>query len=366
MNSIVALLVNLPTMFILYLMTYYTQSLSGKRQFYGVSLNSDYFTREEFKSLDKGYKKLITIGFVISLVILLISIYVFKAYEFASIFPILAYCLYIFGVYVYTYKKVMAVKKELALNISDIDLPKTKIAFDTDFINKKNKIIKRYSIIYLVPNLVVLLLGVYILAKYNSIPNIIPTHWGPSGVADAFCEKSVIKVLSQVIMSVGLCLIIYLSSIYSLRSRIKLNTENLEYSKKLSLYFLNRIGFTFLLLNISMCVIFFETLLGLYTGNNISPAILWISTFVMIVASIYLVYIYYRASIKTKDSAYSTDDDDSVWILGCIYNNPNDPSLFVQKRFGVGWTINVASTKGKLFFASPFILIIISLVLIIM
>ena len=49
MNSIVALLVNLPTMFILYLMTYYTQSLSGKRQFYGVSLNSDYFTREELK-----------------------------------------------------------------------------------------------------------------------------------------------------------------------------------------------------------------------------------------------------------------------------------------------------------------------------
>ena len=50
-------------------------------------------------------------------------------------------------------------------------------------------------------------------------------------------------------------------------------------------------------------------------------------------------------------------------FFGSIYNNPNDPSLFVQKRFGVGWTVNIGNTKGKLFFFSPFIIVIVVLII---
>ncbi|ANE45693.1 hypothetical protein SY83_04570 [Paenibacillus swuensis] len=35
-------------------------------------------------------------------------------------------------------------------------------------------------------------------------------------------------------------------------------------------------------------------------------------------------------------------DDDRFWKLGVLYYNPEDPSLFVEKRFGVGWTVNNA------------------------
>lgn len=28
------------------------------------------------------------------------------------------------------------------------------------------------------------------------------------------------------------------------------------------------------------------------------------------------------------------------WKAGLIYNNPNDPDLWVKKRTGLGWTIN--------------------------
>lgn len=33
-------------------------------------------------------------------------------------------------------------------------------------------------------------------------------------------------------------------------------------------------------------------------------------------------------------------DDDRYWKLGGIYYNPSDPALFLEKRFGIGWTIN--------------------------
>jgi len=30
------------------------------------------------------------------------------------------------------------------------------------------------------------------------------------------------------------------------------------------------------------------------------------------------------------------------WKWGIFYNNPNDPSIWVEKRTGLGWTVNFA------------------------
>src|SRR5699024_8557051 len=35
-------------------------------------------------------------------------------------------------------------------------------------------------------------------------------------------------------------------------------------------------------------------------------------------------------------------DDDRYWKLGQFYYNKADPALFLEKRFGIGWTINWA------------------------
>ncbi|MGL5749478.1 MAG: DUF1648 domain-containing protein, partial [Paraclostridium sp.] len=198
MNSTVALLVNIPTLFLLYVIIYFTQSLSGKRQFYGVSLNGDYFTKDEFKKLDKQFKLLVTLGFVLFAIIALVSIYMFSAYNFVSLFPPLGFCLYQFIIYVYVHNKVKTLKSELALNISDLDIAKTKVILDTDFINEKNRIIQKFSILFTVPLFILLLIGVYVLTKYNSIPDIIPIHWGFSGAPDDFIEKTFISVLGQI------------------------------------------------------------------------------------------------------------------------------------------------------------------------
>lgn len=46
------------------------------------------------------------------------------------------------------------------------------------------------------------------------------------------------------------------------------------------------------------------------------------------------------------------DDDDywkESWFAGLAYCNPNDSSVLVEKRFGSGMTMNVATKKGKAF-----------------
>lgn len=45
-------------------------------------------------------------------------------------------------------------------------------------------------------------------------------------------------------------------------------------------------------------------------------------------------------------------DDDEHWPLGFLYRNAQDPSVFVPKRFGVGWTINVANPMSWVLMAA--------------
>lgn len=42
-------------------------------------------------------------------------------------------------------------------------------------------------------------------------------------------------------------------------------------------------------------------------------------------------------------------DDDRYWYGGVFYNNPDDPAIFVPRRFGFGWTINFGNPRGRLF-----------------
>ena len=75
------------------------------------------------------------------------------------------------GIYINIHNKVKDLKYELSVNISDLNLEKTKIILDTDFIQKKNKIIKRYSLLLLIPLIIATLVGIYVLVNYSSIPD---------------------------------------------------------------------------------------------------------------------------------------------------------------------------------------------------
>ena len=49
------------------------------------------------------------------------------------------------------------------------------------------------------------------------------------------------------------------------------------------------------------------------------------------------------------------DDDSKHWKLGVFYYNPDDPSESVERRNGVGSTVNFASKVGRFIFACIFI-----------
>lgn len=73
-----------------------------------------------------------------------------------------------------------------------------------------------------------------------------------------------------------------------------------------------------------------------------------------------------------RSSAMSTDQQGSdmidrrdarYWFAGVFYYNPEDPNAIVPKRFGLGWTVNVAHPVGKVFLAIIIAMILLPLAL---
>jgi uncharacterized membrane protein len=51
-------------------------------------------------------------------------------------------------------------------------------------------------------------------------------------------------------------------------------------------------------------------------------------------------------------------DDDRYWSSNIFYNNPDDPALFVPKRFGFGWTLNFGHPQAKPFLITVAVMIL--------
>ena len=58
-----------------------------------------------------------------------------------------------------------------------------------------------------------------------------------------------------------------------------------------------------------------------------------------------------------KDTVVQKDDDDK-WIFGLIYYNKEDPRVNVEKRFGIGYTVNAGTPIGMAIYIGTVILLI--------
>jgi uncharacterized membrane protein len=71
----------------------------------------------------------------------------------------------------------------------------------------------------------------------------------------------------------------------------------------------------------------------------------------------------FRRKANMLDDRPSTSvvfrDDDRYWYGGIIYNNPDDPALFVEKRYGLGWTLNFGNPQARLILIGLLVVILV-------
>jgi hypothetical protein len=61
--------------------------------------------------------------------------------------------------------------------------------------------------------------------------------------------------------------------------------------------------------------------------------------------------------------AAEIDEEERCWKAGSFYVNRKDTALFVPKRFGTGWTLNLGNPLAWAIFLVPTALVILSIVL---
>ena len=67
------------------------------------------------------------------------------------------------------------------------------------------------------------------------------------------------------------------------------------------------------------------------------------------------------AVADSSTEAISDRTPDACWIWGIFYYNPEDPALMVEKRFGIGWTLNFAHRGAWAFMILIFVALAFSL-----
>lgn len=219
--------------------------------------------------------------------------------------------------------------------------------------------------IYLFPMLITIGLLGYTILQYDVLPNQIPTHWGPSGEPDAFTEKTPFTAIQLPIFSLVFQLMFMGIQVGMKFSGIKLSATNVKASKnrqlklrKLSSWFL-----FFMVLLMTMLFTFFQltTIHPELFSDSILKFIIPFGVLFLILAGTIVLTIKVGRSDKlsTVVSEEIMDvNDDQFWKGGLIYFNKNDPSIFVEKRFGVGWTLNFANPIGYLLIFVPIIFIL--------
>jgi uncharacterized membrane protein len=102
---------------------------------------------------------------------------------------------------------------------------------------------------------------------------------------------------------------------------------------------------------------------------NISlPALIVIcGTLIAIVLILFLPLPRSRTKASTPAERYPTftgfRDDDRYWYGDFFYNNPDDPAVFVPKRYGLGWTVNFGQPMGKLILIGTLLLPLVLVIL---
>lgn len=218
---------------------------------------------------------------------------------------------------------------------------------------------------FAVPLGISVFLIVYTILHYDQMPNDIAVHWGPSGEADAWRNKTYFTAISlPLVMLMMQCMMWGITDSIK-RSAIKLAVNRKEESLEDQLKTRKYMSWQILLISYAL-----TALLTILQLSNIYPSMtvgykllpVFILLLVVLLGSL-LIYVVKKHKHKVRyeaniDSQVMDVDEDRYWKGGLIYMNRQDPSVFVEKRFGVGWTMNLANPRGYIVIGLPFLLLL--------
>jgi uncharacterized membrane protein len=185
-----------------------------------------------------------------------------------------------------------------------------------------------WTLLALPPFAMLACVAAYLRAHWDEIPARFPVHWGWDGEPNHWVSRSPHGVYGPLWISAAI-----------LAMLIILGVAGYYGSRRSAM----RVAMLKMMLCVMYLIAFVFGMVAILPLWHFSTLAFELPVFVLV--GVVLVYSYKL----TSDPDIPVDaTPDSCWRLSSIYYNPADPALFVQKRIGLGYTLNFANPMSWL------------------
>lgn len=192
---------------------------------------------------------------------------------------------------------------------------------------------------------------------YDQIPQRMPMQYNFEGEVTNWADKSYRTVMVMPAMQIYLTLLFLFINVIISKAKQQISAEHPERSKKQNLIFRRRWSAFIIITGTALTSMFTMIQLSyVYPVNQqVLIAVPLLFSIGVLISSILLSVTTGQGGSRVRTSEGIGNkvidrDDDRYWKLGQFYFNRNDPSLFLEKRFGVGWTVNFARPLAWIIF----------------
>jgi uncharacterized membrane protein len=200
------------------------------------------------------------------------------------------------------------------------------------------------------PFAILLATGVFLHFHWDEIPARFPVHWGIDGQPNGWSSRTPIGVYGPLLLGALISTCMWLTANTLLRSARIVDRAR----PVLVLHdFAHRVGLFLLFIEFFLAVVF--SCVGLMPLTGAMPVM--IVTILMLPAVFFLIVwlnkgrAHIERSDETNPQAAGDGTLDECWKFGMLYFNPDDAALWVEKRAGIGYTMNFAHISAWIIMA---------------
>lgn len=348
--TMIFLLVFLPIVALFASMPYLTRRTIS----FGVSITEDNFHHLKLITMRKRYVLWSCCsGFLLTAVIWAITMST-DALDFGMMTLILALGLVAihFAIYLIFHLKMKKLKTALSSNESFSRI----VAIDTSFRSRK---ITYSAYWYILHAMIAALSFVFAISYYDQIPDTLTLQYDFKGNPTTIVSKSYQAVfMTNAIQFVLIVLFVCIHYVI-VKSKQQIDSTQPEYSLQQNIMFRRRWSLFAILFGLLTVILLSVIQWAIILSFSYAVMGTVVISFITLMTIGIFITVFStgqggsRIKVSTKTTGQIPMDDDKYWKLGEFYFNKNDPSLFVEKRNGIGWTLNYARPVGWIVLLLP-------------
>ncbi|WP_339259429.1 DUF5808 domain-containing protein [Paenibacillus sp. FSL R5-0713] len=288
-----------------------------------------------------------TVSLIGNGLIVLACLYVLRSANEESTAMITGVCTMIFIVYWSALHIVFHFKmKKIKETLTTVEAPQ-RVKIDTTF--RQNKL--TYSNYWFLVHIAIIVAIAFItILNYNALPNVIPMKYDLQGNVTSSVPKTYLSVLAINLVQLGIIALMMLVNWSIKTSKQQLAPSNPAQFAADHIRFRRKWSLFTIITGLLLTILFAFIQINMFVPNQVLLTAISLITSVGILLGAILLSLTGRqggGKIRNhqEDRERSKEqpvNDDDYWKLGFIYFNANDPSFTVEKRYGIGWTINFA------------------------